>query len=706
MANGPTTTWQRIRSLLSARSASAASNAQLLARYAAERDEDAFTELVRRHGPMVYGVCRRVLVHAHDAEDAYQATFVILSHKADSLRKADSLSCWLHGVALRVSLGLKRNLRRRKDQSPLPADVPREESDDVSWREVRCLLDEELARLPESLRQPLILCYLEGKTRDEAAEQLGWSLSTFRGRLERGRDRLRWRLQKRGVALSAALLATLAAHKADAAISFTTSTASAQAVTLATEVMRTMFLSKAKMAALWCLVVLFLSVAVGGTAYRCVAVEPPAPEPGAPPVATKPPTPPEQDGVVKDYQAHLDSFHLGLTLQPVLMATLDDRFPFRSIQLRADNTQYTPFKRTSDVHAQITKEQAAKIIAVLAKDNFFRESVAEPDRLPKPKGNYVEIWAGYRQDRQTGPTLRWRTLDWDEHMVKQLEAIRQCVDGDAAKLLDQLLKALAEQRDREPKSPLMTINAVEDVDKLMVGSIRPDLQLEPAQRFALDGVLPFAAWPKELTDEQMKVRDSGLKLAKTWLEKQTVEFHATSAPHVGDGIRYTNGPTKVGQQWKGQTPSELYAKDAFHINVLLIQEGYSPFVRSPQSPWDKKTLACYKSAEQYAALHQKGIWKVPKFAERLKKIAEEVAVPEAAIEEMLKKDAVATHIQKEIEALEVKLHVYRERLLHPEKDAVYQQLQAELENARKSLAKHRAELLGSLRNPKESQAPR
>src|SRR6059058_3723090 len=99
MANGLTTTWRHIRSLLGAPSAAGTPDAHLLQRYLTDRDESAFAELVRRHGPMVHGVCRRVLTNAHDVEDAFQATFLILSHKAASIRNGDSLAAWLHGVA-------------------------------------------------------------------------------------------------------------------------------------------------------------------------------------------------------------------------------------------------------------------------------------------------------------------------------------------------------------------------------------------------------------------------------------------------------------------------------------------------------------------------------------------------------------------------------------------------------------------------------
>src|SRR5579864_941979 len=425
--------WRHVCSLLGAAPTADPADAQLLARYVAEHDDASFAELVRRHGPLIHGVCRRVLTNPCDAEDAFQATLLILTHKAASIQKGDSIASWLHNVALRVAIRLRRNVVRRKEQA-LPADLAQAERDEVSWREIQLLLDKELARLPERFRQPLILCYLEGKTRDEAASELGWSLSTFRGRLERGRERLRCRLERRGLTLSAALLATLAARHADAALP-PTLTASAQAAGLATEVMRTMFLGKVKTAAFWCLAVLFLSAGVGATVYRCVAVEPQTPTGNvALPTATKLPTPPEQDGLVKDCQAHLDSFSWTIKLMP-----LDkDRLPpnhLRNICLHVKAYHADPTPGSAE--AQITKEQAAKIAEVLAKDNFFRESRADSGRLPRqPKGSYAMMFASYGQEGPTQTVHRLRVLDWDANLVKRLEAIRQYVDGDAAKALD------------------------------------------------------------------------------------------------------------------------------------------------------------------------------------------------------------------------------------------------------------------------------
>jgi RNA polymerase sigma factor (sigma-70 family) len=181
----------------------------LLARFVKDRDAKAFAALVHRHSPMVLGVCRRVLRNLHDAEDVCQATFLILAQKGTTIRAHGSLAGWLHRVAYRLAQDL-RTRRQRQSAAPLAAEeiaARPEPAADPTWQEVRAALDEELERLPERYRAPLVLCYLDGRTRDEAARQLGWSLNVLRGRLERGRDLLRRRLTRRGLALSAALLA-------------------------------------------------------------------------------------------------------------------------------------------------------------------------------------------------------------------------------------------------------------------------------------------------------------------------------------------------------------------------------------------------------------------------------------------------------------------------------------------------------------------
>jgi RNA polymerase sigma factor (sigma-70 family) len=188
-------------------------DAKLIALYISGRNPDAFALLVRRHGPMVLGVCRRALGNTLDADDAFQATFLALAKNAR--RVSSSLPGWLFRVAVRTS----RAVLRRQDRA-VEAGDPADASDPfaaVEWRDVRRLLDEELNQLPARLRSPLVLCYLDGLARDEAARQLGWSLRTLHRRLEEGRARLRKRLQRRGVSpalLAAAVLSSdaLRAH--------------------------------------------------------------------------------------------------------------------------------------------------------------------------------------------------------------------------------------------------------------------------------------------------------------------------------------------------------------------------------------------------------------------------------------------------------------------------------------------------------------
>jgi RNA polymerase sigma factor (sigma-70 family) len=188
---------------------------ELLARFTANRDESAFAVLVERHAPAVLGVCRRMLGHAQDAEDAAQAVFLVLARNARRVRKPAALSAWLHGVAVRVS---RKALARRRKAEPLPGALPAAEPPDgATWADARRVIDEALATLSESLRLPVVLCYLEGLTRDEAAARLGWSLDTFRGRLERGREKLRAVLARRGFPLAAGLLAVLLESPASAA---------------------------------------------------------------------------------------------------------------------------------------------------------------------------------------------------------------------------------------------------------------------------------------------------------------------------------------------------------------------------------------------------------------------------------------------------------------------------------------------------------
>ena len=181
------------------------SDEQLLQIFTQERNEDAFAVLVEQHGRLVMRVCRHVLHHAQDAEDAFQATFLVLACKARSIRKREALASWLHGVAYRMSLKAKRNAARKQPRAGLPGPLAIDAAAEPTWREVQAILAEEIEQLPEKYRVPFILCYLDGLSRTQVALQLGIKEGTVSSRLAGAKARLQKRLQLRGVTLSAVL---------------------------------------------------------------------------------------------------------------------------------------------------------------------------------------------------------------------------------------------------------------------------------------------------------------------------------------------------------------------------------------------------------------------------------------------------------------------------------------------------------------------
>jgi RNA polymerase sigma factor (sigma-70 family) len=193
------------------------SDEELLDRFLSGQEidsQEAFRTLVVRHGPMVLGICRHVLNQVQDAEDAFQATFLVLARKGASIRDRRVLSGWLHEVAYRIAVKLRASKVRRQILERhgmamlLPQNEPDDQGEHAAWNELRPVLHEEVDRLPEKYRIPVILSYLEGKTNEEVAELLRWPVGTVKGRLSRARDLLRSRLTKRGLALSAAFLMT------------------------------------------------------------------------------------------------------------------------------------------------------------------------------------------------------------------------------------------------------------------------------------------------------------------------------------------------------------------------------------------------------------------------------------------------------------------------------------------------------------------
>lgn len=179
---------------------------ELLERFFVNRDDEAFADLVQRHGPMVFGVCLRLLNHRQNAEDAFQATFLLLARKGQTIRHRGSLSAWLYRVAFRLSMTHRLRVGRHAMQS-LSEDVAIDDPHDASWHELRNALDEEIQRLPARYRAVMLICCIQGRSYDEAAHELGCPKGTVAIRLMRGREMLRKRLMKRGLIAAAAGLA-------------------------------------------------------------------------------------------------------------------------------------------------------------------------------------------------------------------------------------------------------------------------------------------------------------------------------------------------------------------------------------------------------------------------------------------------------------------------------------------------------------------
>jgi RNA polymerase sigma factor (sigma-70 family) len=328
---------QHVRMLFEAGAVGGLTDTQLLERFQAregEAAELAFAALVERHGPMILRVCRRTLRDEHDAQDAFQATFLVLVRRADSLHARDSLGGWLHGVACRVAAcsraaEVRRRVHERMVAEAAPNSTP---AADVGWDDLGPVLHEEIGRLPETYRAAVVLCDLEGLTQDQAAQRLGWPPGTVRSRLARGRGRLQVRLTRRGLAPAVGTIASLlTAEAATAAVPAALVEAAARAATLTAAgqtiagvvsaaalsevVVRAMFMTRIKFIAA---ALLTIGAGAGGTAVIAYqqapgqhgtptapgegATEPSAPVAGLPTAAefrsaseTPPPGSPAQD---------------------------------------------------------------------------------------------------------------------------------------------------------------------------------------------------------------------------------------------------------------------------------------------------------------------------------------------------------------------------------------------------------------------------
>jgi RNA polymerase sigma factor (sigma-70 family) len=287
VANGHNGTVERlVRSVLSTGTVAGLSDGDLLARFAKERhdlSEVAFSALVERHGPMVMRVCRVILRNEHDAQDAFQATFLILARKAGSLWTRDSLGPWLYGVAVRTAWCARATQSVRQERERKAAERTQDIVDEKPGDDDGRVLHEEIERLPELYRRPIVLYYFEGLSHAEAASRLHWPVGTVRSRLARARERLRARLTRRGVTLDITYLYMLSRRPGSLPVSLINSTVqaakqvavhnavgaglvSASAAVLAEGMFRTMFFTKLKATA-----ALLLAAGIVATGVRIYA---------------------------------------------------------------------------------------------------------------------------------------------------------------------------------------------------------------------------------------------------------------------------------------------------------------------------------------------------------------------------------------------------------------------------------------------------
>jgi RNA polymerase sigma factor (sigma-70 family) len=278
------TTLRHLSELFGGGTAVGLSDAQLLARYAGSRDEPAFAALVARHGPMVLATCRAVLHREHDIEDAFQAAFLVLARKAGSIRAGAALGGWLHRVAYRIAVQASREAKRRRRESEMLAmapPVPTHPRPEAQL-ELHSLVHEEIERLPERHRLPMVLCDLEGLTYEQAAARLRWTVPALRCRLARARQRLRERLTRRGVTgaapgVMAAAASPVPAAWARAAVAAATGgTTSAAALALSRVIIRGMLMTQLKLATSAGLAVLAVAT-VGILVVGAGRPEPPMP---------------------------------------------------------------------------------------------------------------------------------------------------------------------------------------------------------------------------------------------------------------------------------------------------------------------------------------------------------------------------------------------------------------------------------------------
>jgi RNA polymerase sigma factor (sigma-70 family) len=388
------------------------SDGQLLQRFSTQREEAAFAALLRRHGRLVWSVCRHVLHHEHDAEDAFQATFLVLARRATAIRKSESVASWLHGVAYRTALKAKMMMARRQRRERRAAKATRSgdrattgasRSADLACHELQALLDEALQSLPEKYRAPFVLGCLEGRSRRETAAELGWKEGTVSSRIAEARRFLQARLTRRGVTLSAALTAgvlwgeTASAALMEETVRLANGTASAPIAALASAVDRGPFVTRLRIAGLIAATV----AVVSAFGYQLAAVgEPGQDKPKA--AATKP--------VAARQSLHLDLHDDPLPVGAMVRLGTSRLRSGRHHLFLADGQRFVQSREDGTV--QISAVPTGKPLALLrGTDIPGRKEVILSTAASSPDSKYLAAvcWEGRCGiwETATGRLLRW-----------------------------------------------------------------------------------------------------------------------------------------------------------------------------------------------------------------------------------------------------------------------------------------------------------
>jgi RNA polymerase sigma factor (sigma-70 family) len=539
--------FRQLRRLLGGGSAEPCADGQLLQNFLERRDEAAFAEIVRRHGPLVFRVCRNVLPNSEDAEDAFQATFLVLVRKARSLARPQLLGPWLHGVAYRIAVRARAQAaRRRLHERQAPAMSPSLPADEIDWRELGPVFEEEVNRLPEKFRTAFALCYLEGKTTEEAGRLLGCPRGTVVSRLARARARLRGRLARRGLTLSAAgFAAALSRAAAPAAVPValieTTvrgglvslagvaahAECSARAAVLAREVTQAMLLTKRNVGA-----ALLLTVALFGVSLQAIGSgTPPAEAPAAPQKQAAPPAG-GQAGKPQEVAEVLKKRVAEFSLEIRFHGNGEDRRLYPSVLLTVPPAWEG--KGESETVVRLARARALALIDHLCdpRSPVRRVPPVLADDLPAfTYGLYV------RPEEVKFPAIYVR---FGPGLFEGLEGIRKVLDGKAAKALDTLLDAV-EKRQKEWEK---VVNPVRQQTSDW-GLVQGGLLLRVTAPGALEQGMPLAA-NVELAPGPAKIPFTGRQL-NTFLPAAYLELRLTkrgAAPGKPPVVVRPDDPTR------------------------------------------------------------------------------------------------------------------------------------------------------------------